>query len=302
MRDERGHWYLLTGFVIGIVLGLVYAWLISPQQYNDTSPASLQPEFKDQYRAMIAAAYIATLNLPRAEARLEYLGDSDVVRALAEQAQRTLAEGNSSLEAQALGLLAVALGQGESAIIPSQPSSETPDQSQSPNPSGSTETIPPTIDETLEPNPNITGTSPSPGPTDQTPQVTRTILSTATPLPTRTPTATPGTPFVLQSNTFVCDNDIAGPLIQVIAEDSAGNPLTGEEIITTWEQGEDYFYTGLKPELGFGYADFLMTPGVVYEVHMSGGGQTVPDITPAECETQSGGRYWGSWLLVFSRP
>jgi hypothetical protein len=302
MRDERGHWYLVTGFVIGIVLGLVYAWLISPQQYNDTSPASLQPEFKDQYRAMIAAAYISTLNLPRAEARLELLGDSDVVRALAEQAQRTLAEGDSSLEAQALGLLAVALGQGESAIIPSQPSSETPDQSQSPNPSGLTETIPPTIDETLEPNPNITGTSPSPDPTDQTPQVTRTILSTATPLPTRTPTATPGTPFVLQSNTFVCDNDIAGPLIQVIAEDSAGIPLTGEEIIAIWEQGEDYFYTGLKPELGFGYADFLMTPGIVYEVHMSGGGQTVPDITPAECETQSGGRYWGSWLLVFSRP
>lgn len=302
MRDERGHWYLLTGFVIGIVLGLVYAWLISPQQYNDTSPASLQPEFKDQYRAMIAAAYIATLNLPRAEARLELLGDSDVVRALAEQAQRTLAEGDSSLEAQALGLLAVALGQGESAIIPSQPSSETPDQSQSPNPAQPSGTIPPTIDETLEPNPNITGTSPSPDPTDQTPQVTRTILSTATPLPTRTPTATPGTPFVLQSNTFVCDNDIADPLIQVIAEDSAGNPLTGEEIIASWEQGEDYFYTGLKPELGFGYADFLMTPGVVYEVHMSGGGQTVPDITPAECETQSGGRYWGSWLLVFSRP
>ena len=90
MRDERGYWYLLTGLVIGIVLGLVYAWLISPQQTQDTSPASLQPEFKDQYRAMIAAAYVATGNLPRAEARLALLGDDDVVLALSDQSRTDL--------------------------------------------------------------------------------------------------------------------------------------------------------------------------------------------------------------------
>ncbi|UCD42166.1 MAG: hypothetical protein JSV69_00675, partial [Chloroflexota bacterium] len=90
MTEDRGRWYLLTGFVIGAVLGLVYAWLISPQQTPDTSPASLQPEFKDQYRAMIAAAFVATGNLPRAEARLALLGESDSVIALSEQAQRTL--------------------------------------------------------------------------------------------------------------------------------------------------------------------------------------------------------------------
>jgi hypothetical protein len=40
----------------------------------------------------------------------------------------------------------------------------------------------------------------------------------------------------------------------------------------------------------------------VYQVRMAAGGQSVPDITPAECETESGSRYWGSWQLVFSRP
>jgi hypothetical protein len=45
-----------------------------------------------------------------------------------------------------------------------------------------------------------------------------------------------------------------------------------------------------------------MTPGVVYQVRMSSGGQVVEDVTPAECETQGGGRYWGSWRFVFSRP
>ena len=301
MRDERGHWYLLTGFVIGIVLGLVYAWLIAPQQFQDrdTSPASLQPEFKDQYRAMIAAAYVASGNLPRAEARLALLDDDDVVRALAEQAQRTLGEGNSPLQAQALGLLAVALGQGESALIPTSIVTETTAQDQTSTVLQITNTITPTNEESTS---ESAAANPSPLPIDLTPQATRTSNLTATPLPTRTQTATPGTPFVLQENNFVCDTKITGPLIQIIAENSSGQQLSNREIIVTWEGGEDYFYTGLKPELGPGYADFLMSPGVVYEVRMGGGGQTVPDITPAECETQSGSRYWGSWVLVFSRP
>lgn len=302
MREERGHWYLLTGFVIGIILGLVYAWLISPQQYQDTSPASLLPEFKGQYRAMIAAAFVATGNLPRAEARLALLGDGNVERALTEQAQRTLGEGKYPLEAQALGLLAVALGQGDAGALPTLVPSATPTESQSSSASQSANTEPTSTEITLEVTTPDVSTTPDPLPTKQTPRVTRTILSTATPLPTRTPTVTPGSPFVLQSKIFVCDTDLPNPLIQVIAEDSSGEPLPGQEIITTWEGGEDYYFTGLKPELGLGYADFLMTPGVVYQVRMAGGGQTVPDITPAECETQGGRRYWGSWLLVFSRP
>lgn len=302
MRDDRGQWYLLTGLAIGIVLGLVYAWLISPQQYQDTSPASLQPEFKDQYRAMIAAAYVATGNLPRAEARLALLRDDDVVLALSEQAQRTLGEGISPIEAQALGLLAVALGQGNSADLPSPIPSLTSTQNQSSSTALPANTEPAPTEITPEPTSPDATMSPTPVATNENPQVTRTIISTATPLPTRTPTVTPGSPFVLQSNTFVCNTNLPNPLIQVIAEDSSGDPLPGEEIITIWEDGEDHYYTGLKPELGLGYADYLMTPGVVYQVRMSAGGQTVSDITPAECETQSGRRYWGSWLLVFSRP
>jgi hypothetical protein len=302
MREERGPWYLLTGFIIGIILGLVYAWLISPREYRDTSPASLQSEFKDQYRAMIAAAFVANGNLARASARLELLGDSDVVRALAEQAQRTLAEGDSPREAQALGLLAVALGQGANSVIQSPAPNETNSQNVPPNPTGSTTTIPDAQDGTPEPtNQNIeAGTSPTlPNETQPTTQITN---STVTPLPTRTPTEAVESPYVLQENTFICDSDIAGPLIQIQAEDSTGRPLPHEGVIVTWDEGEDQFFTGLKPELGKGYADFLMTPGVVYEVHMASGGQTVSEVTPAECETENGRRYWGSWLLVFARP
>lgn len=302
MRDERGQWYLLTGFVIGIVLGLVYAWLIAPRETPDTSPASLQPEFKDQYRAMIASAFIATGNLPRAEARLDLLGDEDVTRVLAEQAQRTLGEGNAPLDAQALGLLAVALGKGDASFIPSPTPGATSSQDQNPANPGQTPTepaapgYPPANTSTPAVNNPV---SPA---TTQEPQENNPVQATATPLPTRTPTATPGAPFVLQSNTFVCDPDLPNPLIQVLAENASGRPLSGQEVTVTWDGGEDFFFTGLKPELGIGYADFYMEPGVVYQVSMAAGGQAVPDITPAECETEGGSRYWGSWQLVFSRP
>jgi len=299
MRDERGHWYLVTGFVIGIVLGLVYAWLIAPQQRQDTSPASLQPEFKDQYRAMIASAFVATGNLPRAEARLALLGDDEVIQVLAAQAQRTLGEGKSPLEAQAIGLLAVALGEGGSDLIPSPLPSATPTEAQNTPISTQASGNPEPLETTSPATQTATGVS---QPTNQDPQETSPALSSATPLPTRTPTATPGAPFVLQSSTFVCDPDLPNPLIQVVSEDASGDPLPGQEITITWDAGDDFFFTGLKPEIGLGYADFLMEPGVVYQVHMAAGGQSVPDITPAECETESGSRYWGSWLLVFSRP
>jgi hypothetical protein len=302
MREDRGHWYLLTGFVIGIVLGLVYAWLISPQGTQDTSPASLQPEFKDQYRAMIAAAFVSTGNLPRAEARLALLGDADAVIALSEQAQRTLGEGKSPIEAQSLGLLAVALGQDDSGALPTLGASISPTVVQNSSTAQDATPQPAATESSSEPTSTEAALNSLPPPTELSPQATSTILLTATPLPTRTPTATPGSPFVLQSNTFVCDTNLPTPLIQVIAEDSDGDPLPGEEITTSWEDGQDRYFTGLKPELGLGYADYLMTPGIVYQVQMSGGGQTVPDITPAECETETGGRYWGSWLLVFSRP
>jgi hypothetical protein len=316
MRDERGPWYLLTGLVIGLAVGLAYAWVISPWEYADTSPASLRANFKDQYRALIAAAFVANGNLPRAQARLNLLGDADVARTLAEQAQRTLAGGASPQEAQALGLLAVALGQGPTPLAATPPVAETPPAPSAtpPNPSpAASPTVSPTLAPTAtvspapttsEGNPSAAAGSPTAGgsPAAPSPTLNATANATATPLPTRTPTATAGVPFVLQDQTFVCDQDLEQPLIQVLAEDSEGDPVPGVEVVVNWEGGEDHFFTGLKPELGLGYADFSMTPGVVYTLRLADGGQPISDLTPAECETASGSRYWGSWLLIFEQP
>ena len=87
MRERRGHWYLLTGLAIGAIIGLLYSWLVQPVQYTNTTPASLRSEFKDQYRALIAAAYVANGDLVRAKARLELLKDENVAEVLAGMAK-----------------------------------------------------------------------------------------------------------------------------------------------------------------------------------------------------------------------
>jgi hypothetical protein len=103
MSEARGHWYLLTGLLIGLALGIYYAWELSPLEYVDTPPSSLRADFKDEYRYLIAASYRATGNLDRARARLSLLGDPDPVIALGEQAQRMLA---ASAPAGAIRLVA----------------------------------------------------------------------------------------------------------------------------------------------------------------------------------------------------
>ena len=122
MKEKKGHWYLLTGILIGFIAGLATAWIFQPVEYTDTSPASLRSSYKDRYRVLIATAYTASGDLVRAKARLKLLGDENPLQALTEQAQRTLAEGSSPEEARSLSLLALAMGQAS----PGQPGAITP--------------------------------------------------------------------------------------------------------------------------------------------------------------------------------
>jgi len=121
-EENRGNLYLVTGIVIGLALGLLFAWVIQPVQYLDTPPDSLKEIYKDQYRAVIASAFEANQDMVRTKARLELLGDEDIYRAVAEQAQRVLADGGTQQEAQALGRLAAAL----SKTMPKSSPTETP--------------------------------------------------------------------------------------------------------------------------------------------------------------------------------
>lgn len=310
MKEERGPWYLLTGLVLGIGLGLLYAWIISPIEYVDTTPDILRADFKDAYRLSIALAFKSTGDLARAQARLGLLSDDDVALTLAEQAQRHLGEGGTPDEAQALADLAAILGQ---APVPFT-ASPAPSETQSPPTETPTFTLSPTTSDT--PTPEFTATAthtitptatitPTLGPTNTpsfTPRPTNTPAPTRTPLPTRTATPTLSPPFVLDKQIQVCNPRLNEPQLQIFINDGAGQGVPGVEIMITWEDGQESIFTGLKPEIDIGYADFVMIPEIIYTLQVSNGGQIIQDLFTPECEDDGNQRYWGSWRLIFKHP
>ena len=134
-ETKRGHWYLLSGLVLGIAAGLIFTWLLFPVVYEDTSPGTLAEGYKEIYRRTIAEVYLVTGDLDRAISRLNVLENDDIVFALGSQAQRALANGQEK-EAQALAVLASAIqslqSAGESSVpqftpskIPTEPALPT---------------------------------------------------------------------------------------------------------------------------------------------------------------------------------
>jgi hypothetical protein len=275
-HERRGSWYLLTGLVLGVAMGLFYSWVISPVKYVDAPPYALRADYREEYRALVAAAFMYSNDLLRAQDRLKELKDDNPAQSIAMQAQRALADGRPEAEIRALSLLATALAKN---TIPSASTPASPIQATS-NPAAAQQ-------ETTPSNPMSQITIPT---------------STSLPLPTSISPPNSGTPFILQDSKLVCNTDQPDPLIQVEVKDADGQPTPGVELVVTWEQGEDHFFTGLQPELGVGYGDFLMTPNVVYSVHLADGSQEANDLTATECVAEDGSRYWGSWLLTFIQP
>ena len=286
---------LILALAAGFGLGLTYAWVIAPVQYVEAEPRILRDDFKDHFRSAIAAAYAANMDLERARARLDLLGDPDPSQALVAQAQRMLAAGESPEAVQHVALLASALD-GEVAANQPSPATETPFADTSSTPETVTETL-------VQPEETATAVSTTPEPTIEI-EPTNTLLPqlSATPRPTRTPTATLGAPYQLIGEETVCEPDLAEGLLQVVVFDIRRNQIPGAEIVVTWNNGEEHIFTGLKPELGHGYADFLMTPDITYSVRMADGGTPASELSVPECENEGGDSYLGGLRLTFQQP
>lgn len=285
--------HLILALLTGLGLGLVYSWFISPVTYVDANPAILRTDFKNQYRIVISASYTSTHDLARARARLELLGDIDPAGELGAQAQRMLAAGEPFENARPLAQLASDLKQGFTSL----PSIFTPftniintAEVSAPRSSTETQIIMDAI--TLTPLPTTF---------EQTPLVPI-IASTNTPRPTFTPIPTPGAPFILIEQDTVCDASLQPGLMQFMFIDSRRKQAAGIEIIVTWNQGEDRFFTGFKPELGNGYADFVMQADTIYSVRIVNGGAFVPNLSAPICADPNGMNVLGGLLLTFQQP
>jgi hypothetical protein len=285
MRTSRFLWEALIAIILGFGIGLAYAWVISPVQYVDAEPIVLRDDFKDHFRSAIAAAYASNGDLERARARLNLLGDPDPAQALTAQAQRMLAIGESVETVQQVAMLASAL-QGELAV---NPSNQTPTNNRE-----STGQSAATLTATPEASSLPT--------TESDPTGTPVPLLTATLRPTRTTTPTLGAPYQLVGQDTVCDPELAEGLLQIIVTNVTRNQIPGAEIIITWSSGEEHIFTGLKPELGNGYADYLMATDTTYSVRMADGGTPAAGISAPTCTATDGGTYSGGIHLTFQQP
>ena len=303
MNEKRGFLYVFTGLLLGVGLGLLIAWVLAPVQFVNTSPASLRTDFKDEYRFMIAAAYGVTSDLPRAQARLTAIGDLDSVKALGEQAQRMLADQSPMQMVQVLADLSEALQSHAATVAPplANPTSAvitTQEQiisgTSSPSQEGDTPTpaitalttspeteSPPTPEDTSTPNPS--------------PNATLALR------PKRTATPTPGPAFELAQQASLCEPSQPG-LLQIYLSDAAGKPVAGVELVITWFGGEEHFFSGLKPEINPGYADYTLSETVEYDLSFSAAGTRVTGLRAPACTDASGNAYPGGIRLEFKQP
>ena len=299
---RRIPWSSLFALLTGLGLGLVYAWNISPARVTDAQPSVLRADFKDHYRSAIAAAYGATGDLARAQARLSLLGDSDSIEALNAQAQRMLAintSGESFDEADQVVTLASALNQNAvnipTAITTALSAANTPEPVD-------TAIVVVTINAATSTFP--ASTSEVPVEPTETPLTieTQTTSIAATPRPTRTFIPTAGAPFTLTGQESVCDPNLPDGLLQVLVFNSNRRQMPGIEILITWEGGAENFFTGLKPELGNGYADYIMSPDLIYTLQLRSGSDIASGLSLPTCQTTGGETFSGGIKLTFQEP
>ncbi|HTX90668.1 MAG TPA: hypothetical protein VMC09_05560 [Anaerolineales bacterium] len=64
----------LIGAVIGLIVGLIWAWVIQPVEWTNLPPASLDPSYQEQYVRMAIDSYRVDPNDALAKARFQGLG------------------------------------------------------------------------------------------------------------------------------------------------------------------------------------------------------------------------------------
>ncbi len=312
----RSRWLeRLLALVLGLALGLWIAWGLAPVEYTDASPALLRADFKDDYRLLIARAYLATGDLEQAQQRLAALNDPSPVQALSLQAQALLAAGAPRESVDALALLAEDLRGDWQAAYTDVSRTPRPTRTVTPSP-----TLPPlqTATPTFTPTPTPSNT-PTPLPptrtgTPGTPDVTptRRIRPTPTQTPTRgprptlartpTPSPTPGLPFIVVEREIICDPARPPGLLEIYARDAANRPVPGVKLVLHWEGQEEVFYTGLKPEVEIGYADALLQPEVMYGLSVYPGGAYIQEVTAPLCPGQNSTDFYGVLRLTVQQP
>jgi hypothetical protein len=297
--------FVVVGIVVGLGLGLLITWQVWPVQYYDTDPVDLRREHKDDYVVMIAAAYAQDSDLEMAALRLEELGLEDPRQVVLDLFQ-TYGDAGYSAETRSLARLAYDLGVTDVSLLPyiEQPT-PTPEPTSTPEPTPSEQVVPPpTVTPTeAPPEPSATPTEPPSEPTATPTLPPPTATPSATATPEHTPTPLPAGDFdyqLVERSDLGCSSERDGDYILVYVQDENERGLGGVEILVNGPDVEDSFFTGLKPEVDPGFADFSVTASGSYSVEIVAGSSHVAEDLSfgGDCPEGSPHR---SWRVVFRR-
>lgn len=273
---------LLIGLALGAGAGLLYAWVVDTRVEFNTDPWQLKAQDKAQYMAAIALGYAYDGDLNKAIQRLvELRPQSDPIQEVANIACNLATTGYASTSSGMRAIRSMMLFyqlQGRSGcadqLIAAQDEATPVAMIDVPTPTS----LPPA---------------------SKTPTPETTLRATATAPRVAISTSLPQSSYeVVGINTF-CDVSHSG-VIEVFVQDFSGEGVPGEAVRVRWDEGEDTFYTGLKPERGPGYADFQMEEGKAYLVELPGRSDpTSQPLVAASCNTEDGDDAIGSYRVFF---
>ena len=110
--------FSIIAIALGIGLGLLYGWVISPVQFVDTTPASMRADYRADYVLMIAEAYHADQNTDLAVRRLAVFGSNSPADIAAQALQTGQTIGYSAEDISTLQELTRALQAYQPATTP----------------------------------------------------------------------------------------------------------------------------------------------------------------------------------------
>ncbi len=278
---------LSLGAIFGLILGLIYAWLIDPVQLYNTTPPLLRSDHRHEWIRLAALGYVADGDMERALARLKGLSEKDIQDALAAMIEAYAAHGQPAPIMRRLSQLAQRLGVTTPAM---RVYLETPVAS----PGGILPTPMPTVPIPTSPTPSLpipVATAPYlPGGAlvlspyrvvaqnmacEGTPGQLRVWVQAPPPAPTVTPSPRRPTPTP------------AGP-----------QPLEGVVLWLLWADGADWAVTGMRPWVSPGYADFNLRPGIFYALSVDE--PNAPVISGLALPSCPDGEQ-GSWEIVIEK-
>ena len=107
--------------------------------------------------------------------------------------------------------------------------------------------------------------------------------------------------YTLLESTIICDEQLYQPLMKVYVIDAVGNPIAGVQLRIDWTTGSDIFATGLHPDIGYGYADFVIDPQQVYTLQVGSSTNPIYGISSEPCRIGNSTEFDGSVLIKWQQ-